>query len=89
MTDCQQRLTEAREAMHQLGTGAQAVEVDVEGQRVRYVQARRGDLQRYIRHLEAECGGASARTARRSPVICLFSAQLRGLIEFHKPSIPL
>ena len=36
MTDCQQRLTEAKDAMHALVTGAQAVEVDVEGQRVRY-----------------------------------------------------
>nr|VFJ73235.1 MAG: gpW protein [Candidatus Kentron sp. FW] len=68
MTDCQQRLIEARDAMHRLVTGAQTVEVDVEGQRVRYAQARRGDLQRYIRYLEAECGGASARTARRLPI---------------------
>ncbi|VFN03880.1 MAG: gpW protein [Candidatus Kentron sp. G] len=40
--------------MHRLVTGAQTVEVDVEGQRVRYVQARRGELQRYMRYLETE-----------------------------------
>nr|VFJ70587.1 MAG: hypothetical protein BECKDK2373B_GA0170837_12892 [Candidatus Kentron sp. DK] len=34
MTDCQQRFTEARDAMRQLVTGAQTVEVDVEARRL-------------------------------------------------------
>nr|VFJ64348.1 MAG: hypothetical protein BECKFW1821A_GA0114235_11692 [Candidatus Kentron sp. FW] len=42
MTDGQQRFTKATGAMHRLVTGVRTVEVDAEGQWVRYARARSG-----------------------------------------------
>lgn len=66
MTDCATRLAEARDALHRLSTGVSVVAVDAEGHRVEYTPARRGDLVRYIRELEAECGTPAV--TRRRPM---------------------
>nr|VFK14598.1 MAG: gpW protein [Candidatus Kentron sp. LFY] len=56
MTDCETRLSQAKAALHELMTGAQTVEAEVEGQRVKYTPASKRGLQNYIRQLETECG---------------------------------
>lgn len=66
MAECITRLTEAKAALHKLMTGAQVASVDVDGQRVQYTQGNRGDLVKYIRDLEAECGDTT--TTRRRPI---------------------
>lgn len=61
----QERLTEAREALHQLLTGTQAVAVtDQNGERVEYRPANRAALERYVADLEAVMAGATARPRR-------------------------
>ncbi|MHA3913299.1 gpW family head-tail joining protein [Halovulum sp. GXIMD14793] len=55
----QERLTEARIALHKLMTGTQAVSLtDQNGERVEYRPANRSALARYVADLEAEVAGA-------------------------------
>lgn len=55
---CPVRLAEARQALHQLQTGQQAVETWTRsGLRTRYTAVNLDQLQAYVRELEAECGG--------------------------------
>ncbi len=52
-----QTLIEAEFALHSLITGTAVVEViDQNGEKIRYAQARRGDLVLYIQLLKAELG---------------------------------
>lgn len=55
--DCATRLSEAREALHALTLGRAVVEVRHRDRTVRYDEAKRVDLEKYLRQLEAECGG--------------------------------
>lgn len=57
MTDCAQRLAEAKDALHQLQLGKQVVKVEVHGapgRSVTYTPANIDQLKRYIATLEAE-----------------------------------
>jgi hypothetical protein len=55
----QERLSEAREALHQLLTGTMAVSVtDQNGEKVEYRPTNRAALERYVADLEAELAGA-------------------------------
>jgi hypothetical protein len=68
VSDCSQRLTEARTALHALMVGQLVVSVDVDGHRVQYSQARRDELEQYVKRLEAECGDAATVRVRRRPI---------------------
>ena len=55
----QERLSEAREALHQLLTGTLAVSLtDQNGEKIEYRPANRAGLERYVADLEAELAGA-------------------------------
>lgn len=55
----QERLSEAREALHQLLTGTLAVSLtDQNGEKIEYRPANRAALERYVADLEAELAGA-------------------------------
>lgn len=61
----QDRLDEAREALHQLLTGTMAVSLtDQNGEKVEYRPANRSALERYVADLEAELAGAITRPRR-------------------------
>lgn len=75
MSDCLQRLTEAREALHQLQLGKQIVRIEVQGapgRSIAYTPASIEQLKRYIALLETECGSGAAGGGAR-----------RGCITFH------
>lgn len=61
----QQQLTEARSALHRLIIGESMVSLQRDGKRVEFAQANRGDLERYIAHLESQLGVGQPR--RRGP----------------------
>lgn len=68
MTDCTQRLAEAKAALHQLQLGKQVVKVEVHGapgRSVTYTPASIEQLKRYIATLEADCGALVAGRPRR------------------------
>ena len=68
MTDCVQRLEEAKAALHQLQLGKQVVKVEVHGapgRSVTYTPANIEQLKRYIAALEAECGAQGMARPRR------------------------
>ena len=57
----QQRLDEARNALHELMTGTAAVEIrDSDGSSIRYTRADATRLRGYIKELEAEVAGSTA-----------------------------
>lgn len=73
----QARLTEAREALHRLMTGAGVVAVGTaSGRRVQYSETQAGELRRYIADLEAGIAAASATGttagARNRPILVAF-----------------
>lgn len=71
MTDCVQRLAEAKAALHQLQLGKQVVKVEVHGapgRSVTYTPANIEQLKRYIAALEAECGTQDPGRPRRGCV---------------------
>lgn len=71
LADCPTRLAEAREALHELSMGRAVVEVSNGPRRTKYSAANRGDLESYLRQLEAECGGpggAADCAKRRRPI---------------------
>ena len=55
--DCVTRLTEARDALHRLKTGQLEAEIWRNDRKVKFSAANRGDLESYVRSLEAQCGG--------------------------------
>lgn len=61
----QQQLIEARTALHQLLTGQAMVSITRDGKKIDFSPANRGDLERYISHLEAMDGIGTGR--RRGP----------------------
>lgn len=61
MSDCATNLAKAKDAMAMLASGAQAVEVQYSDRRVRYAQVDLDTLRKYVRELEAECGGDAGR----------------------------
>lgn len=64
--DCENRLAQARSALHSLRTGRQRVSVWEGDTRVIYQPSQVGELQSYVRQLEAECGGPAV--PRRRPI---------------------
>jgi len=66
MTDCPTKLTQARQALHDLLTGTAVVSLTIEGEQVQYNRANQAALRSYIQELEAECGTDTA-SARRKP----------------------
>lgn len=56
-----ERLAEARTALHQLQLGKGEIEVSYDGQTVKYAKADIGRLKAYISELEAEKKGLPAR----------------------------
>ncbi|MCU7845313.1 MAG: gpW family protein [Candidatus Thiodiazotropha sp. (ex Monitilora ramsayi)] len=60
MTDCITKLTEARQALHDLMIGEAVVSVSHNGTETSYTQATVNQLRKYIRELEAECGETDA-----------------------------
>ena len=72
--DCTTRLTEARQALHDLITGQAVVSVSVEGESISYAQADRRNLEGYVAQLEAQCGGSVGNVvmARRGPARIVF-----------------
>ena len=65
---CEDKLAEAKEALHQLLTGRKIATVGYGDRRVSYTQANISDLRAYISELEAECGSSEeATTNRRRP----------------------
>ena len=72
MTDCTQRLAEAKDALHQLQLGKQVVKVEVHGapgRSVTYTPANIEQLKRYIAVLEAECSAQSMSRPRRGCIV--------------------
>lgn len=64
----QQKLDAAREAYHNLMTGAMArVVVDQNGERVEFVAANASRLAAYIKQLEAECAMGVAMPRPQAP----------------------
>ena len=59
----QQLLREAQIARHKLMTGTLVVELEIEGQKTRFNQAKLKDLEDYIASLEAEMAGKPKRGA--------------------------
>lgn len=57
---CEEKLLDARRALHMLVTGGKVQYVSHDGRTASYTAANRGDLERYILTLEAECGRTSA-----------------------------
>ena len=57
--DCVTRLAEAKQALHLLKTGQLEAEIWRNDRKVKFSAANRGDLETYVRSLEAECGGAN------------------------------
>ncbi|PPC77929.1 phage tail protein [Pokkaliibacter plantistimulans] len=57
----QQQLIEARDALHKLRTGRQAVRVQKDGRLVEYAPADRKDLEKYVQQLEQELSGGRGR----------------------------
>lgn len=64
---CQQKLAEAKTALHALLTGKSVMSVGYGERRVQYTQANIADLRAYIQQLEAECG-SNPNCARRRPI---------------------
>lgn len=62
---CEQKLTEARQAMHDLQTGKAVAQVRYGERTVVYTQADIAQLAAYIAQLEDECG--SSTVAKRRP----------------------
>lgn len=61
----QQRLIEAKNALHRLLTGTATVQLSYQGESVTYTTADEGKLRNYIKELEAQLGTAPARTRAR------------------------
>lgn len=70
-TDAENRLAEARVALHQLITGGQTVQVRHGDQWEEYSPVKLKDLEAYIRTLELEVGQGSPYT-RRAPFGVIF-----------------
>ena len=69
----QQKLDAAREAYHNLMTGAMArVVVDQNGERVEFVATNAYRLAAYIKQLEAECAAGSAIPRPQAPFGYIF-----------------
>lgn len=73
----QTRLTEAREALHRLMTGAGVVAIgNASGRRVQYSETQASELRRYIADLEAAIDSAgttgTAAAIRNRPVLVAF-----------------
>jgi len=76
LPSCPVRLNDARNALHALQTGQQAVETWTRaGLRTRYTEVNIEQLRAYVRELEAECGGpdgAPLGTANRRRPLGIF-----------------
>lgn len=64
MTD-EQRLEQAREALHQLMMGKSAVQVGHAQRQVTFSQRTMADLEKYIQKLEVKCGQSDRRGPER------------------------
>lgn len=58
----QARLDAAEEALHQLMIGKKQVEIEYDGHRVKYTQAKSGELRNYIIQLKTQLGQSSGRS---------------------------
>lgn len=65
----QTRLNAAEEALHALMTGTKEVEIEYDGRRVKYSQAKAGDLRVYIRELQVQLG---QKTGRSKAIVARF-----------------
>lgn len=61
----EQRLAQAREALHKLLTGASTVQLSYQGESITYSSTDEGRLRNYIRELESQLGIGSNRTRSR------------------------
>lgn len=75
---CEDKLRDARRALHLLITGGRVQYISHDGRTTSYTPAKRGDLERYIIMLEAECGGKAAHGHGCGCSGCCGGAQRRG-----------
>lgn len=66
-SDCETKLTAARDALHALMLGERAVVVQTADRRMEFSRVNLAELEAYIAKLEAECGGCNGTAKKRKP----------------------
>ena len=74
MATCIENLAEARLVLHKLQTGTKMASGTINGRSINYTEAEVPSLKKYVRELEAECGGVDTTG---------FNPSRRGAIKFH------